>query len=366
MNASRPAYRPTIAACGLACALALSVGLACFGCTQNAAPETSNPASTETFVAPSKQFTVNEAEFTPPPPPEPEPEPEPEVIAHLATSKDILGLPSTETPFAFALAKNDEAPSLSSGHASAITSAVDVFTQYEWKSGYLLVDLETGRGVAGDLDERVFGASAIKGPFVHFLCEKWLDTGKASLEDEISVAGETMTLKEAIEDAIIKSGNDSYRTLFDLHSSGWRSWLSNLGIASEINSYQRNPYYTARESGVMWLEAYRYISAEGDAAGEHASWFASLIANTQVSFMRHAIGGGDVSVSNKAGWYATPEDSEYDMDGFCEAGIVVEGGHPYLLTVMTDAAYKGAIEDEFEDIIQAVWAARSDLAIEQA
>ena len=369
MESRRTPPAKAFAAASLVCAVVASVVLACVGCTQNAAGpsgQESSPSSSQTaFIAPEDMLAVQEADFTPPPPPEPEPEPEPEPLRHFPTGSELRGLSGATEPFAFALAEEDEGVALSSASASAIGETVTVFDQADWKSGYLLVDLETGRGIAGNIDERVFGASAIKGPFVHFLCEKWLDTGKASLEDEVTVGEKTMTLKEAVEDAIIKSGNESYKVLFSTYSAGWATWVGELGVGSEFNSHQRNPYYTARESALMWLAAYNYVNAEGDARGQHAQWLSEMLSDTQVSFMRHAIAGGDVTVASKPGWYATPEDSEYDMDSFCEAGIVSEGGHDYLLTVMTDAAYKGTIENAFEDIIQAVWSARHDIAAEE-
>ena len=372
MESRRPSFAPKIlAAAGLLTALALSVALACVGCARSALPSEDDTgdsatqaeasAATTEFIAPEKQFVVEEATFTPPPS-EPESEPEPKPLRHAVSNADILGLSADRGPFAFALAENDVAPALASDTGNDITYATSTFNEAGWKTGYLLVDLETGRGVAGGLDERVFGASAIKAPFVHYLCERWLDEGRINLDS--TVGGSDVTVREAVEAAILKSDNDSYKLLFNAYSAEWGSWLKELGIAGEINAYQRNPYYTARESGVMWLEIHRYINAEGDNAGEHAAWFADLLASTQVSFMRHAIGGDGVSVLSKPGWYATPEGSEQNMDGFCESGIVSADGRDYLLVVMTNAAYKGSLEYPFEDIIQAVWAARTDIAMQ--
>lgn len=344
--------------------IALSITLACVGFIQNAPLPTTgdeSPATSSEAVSAKPQFTVGEAEYIPEPEPEPEPDPKPESLAYLATNSDILSISSSKDPISFALADGDSAPTLSDDASTSITSTMTKLLGEERVGGFLLIDLETGRGVVSGADERVFGASAIKAPFVHFMCERWLDAGKASLDDKVTIDDKEMTLKEAIEDAVIKSGNDSYKMLFNTYNSGWSTWLQSMGISGKIDPWERNPSYTARESAVMWLEIYRYISEEAS-ADNHAEWLGSMISSTQVSFMRHAIADNNTKVASKPGWYATPEGSEYKMDGFCEAGIINEDGHCYLLTLMTDVAYKGALEDEFENVIQAIWAARSDFA----
>lgn len=331
-----------VSAAGLA--VALAVGLFVLGTLSGCSSEA---VETEEVFIPSQAFTVTEKEYTPPQPKKKK------ETNYTPTSKDLSKLSNQADPYAFATQSGDKAPELSKDTISTLKASTKTLTDKDCNVGYLLVNLKTGRGIASNIDERVFGASAIKAPFVLFICEELLDKGETTLDSKVGGS----TVQKLAEAAVIKSDNDANTALHNAFGyNGWDEWLTKLGIGSGFNREQRTPFYTARESALMWLEMYRYINSDA----EHASWMKSLISDTEVSFMRHALQDEGVKVMNKAGWY---NGAKYDSDdsGWCEAGIITKGKEAYLLTLMTDLPYEGEDEYVYEELIRDLFAARSEL-----
>lgn len=289
----------------------------------------------------------------PPPPPEPAPEPEPEPYAPQAAHLEALS--GHQEPFAFTSDPNDTTPpQLSDDTRNALNAAAQALTDQGADVGYLLFDLETGRGVAANIDARVFVASSIKAPYALFLCETQFDAGGASIDD--TLGDSDLTLGSLVEAAVSESDNDAYHTLRNRFAGpAFGTWLDSLGIGSGFSREQFTPSYTARESALLWMRMHAYLNSDAPSA----PWLRGLLENARVSFMRHAIGYGDVSVLSKAGWYDGEGENE---DGFCDSGIVSENGHDYLLTVMTNLPYSAEAEYPFETLVSTLWDSRAELA----
>lgn len=333
------------AACVALCAAAL---FALAGCA-------ASPQTTDVSLPQTEGFAeVREPSFEPPPPP-PEPAPEPEPKPYLPQTAHLEALSGQQEPFAFASDPNDAAPpQLSDETRNALNAAAQTLTDQGADVGYLLFDLQTGRGVAANIDARVFVASSIKAPYALFLCETQFDTGDASIDDTLGESD--LTLGSLVEAAVSESDNDAYHTLRNRFAGpAFGSWLDDLGIGNGFSREQFTPSYTARESALLWLRMYEYLNSDAPSA----PWLRGLLENARVSFMRHAIGYGDVSVLSKAGWYDGEGENE---DGFCDSGIVSENGHDYLLTVMTNLPYSAEAEYPFETLVSTLWDARAELA----
>ncbi|WP_143412195.1 serine hydrolase [Arabiibacter massiliensis] len=288
---------------------------------------------------------MSEPSFEPPVEPvAPAAEPAP----YAPSGTDLLALSGQREPFAFAAAPGDAAPTLSQETLVALDAATQAIIDQGAEAGYLLFDLESGRGVAANVDARVFSASSIKAPYALFLCETQLDAGGIEPAEEADI-------RALMEAAVSESDNDAYQALRDRFAGpAFGEWLDGLGIGEEFSREQYTPYYSARESALLWLRMQEYLNS----GAPSATWLEGLLENARVSFMRHALAGGDVSVLSKAGWL----DGEEDMDGFCDSGIVTENGRAYLLTVMTSLPYSTEVEYDFEALVQAVWSARGDIA----
>ena len=64
----------------------------------------------------------------------------------------------------------------------------------------------------------------------------------------------------------------------------------------------------------------------------------------------------NITVYDKAGWINGTED-----DGLCDAGIIIEGNHAYLLSIMTGDADSDTNRANFSALVNALWNARSTL-----
>lgn len=244
---------------------------------------------------------------------------------------DICSMPAAEGAWAFSLNPSTSlAPELSESATANINQARSYFDERGSKCGYLLVDLETGRGVGGDYDELVYGASTFKGILCAYLCEELVDKGAVS---QSRVDG-------LVTSTIVSSDNNTYRSLYNAYAhsgEGLSAWVANLGVGTENVCRFRFPTYSARESAALWAHIADYL----ESGGESASWLASLYEQTNVSHIRAAVARGmsDGSltcedswrVMNKAGWIAGNTNSTSD------AGIIEIDGRRYVMSIMTSA-----------------------------
>lgn len=292
---------------------------------------------------------------------------------YAASLADIAALPGQAEPFAFCLnsASANAAPALADETIANLQAACAPFAQQGCQAGYLLLDLETGRGLAGNVDARVYGASSFKGPFALYLCESWLDTGRAALDawcPESAAApymdydggylrdgASAYPLGDLVSESIVLSGNDPYRILrANYDGDDLRAWLVNLGVSADVGN-EWYPAYSARESAQLWLHAADYLAGDGVSA----PWLASLLAQAETSFIRNALAAEGASVRGKAGWNA---DADPAYCGICDAGIVTVEGRDYLLSVMSSAPHSANNVAAVEEVVAAVFAAREDLA----
>ena len=91
--------------------------------------------------------------------------------AYTPTRDDLTNLAGQKAPFAFALgnATNDAgkqpaAPVLSDRSLVSLNNALSYYDNNGYEASYLIMDLGTGRGIAGNVDVPIYGASSFKGP----------------------------------------------------------------------------------------------------------------------------------------------------------------------------------------------------------
>lgn len=333
--------------------------------------------------------------------------------AHTPTREDIESLPDQKAPFAFAFVTDDStpAPVLSDRSLVALSNALAYYDTDGREASYLMMDMTTGRGIAGNLDASIYGASSFKGPFCVYVTQR-------ELPNDINAASTSRTTQ--IENAIIYSDNASYGQLrSDFGTAGIKEWLGEAGVSEAIADDTYFPTYTGRQSALMWLKIYDYLENTDTSA---AQWLSDTFAKTEVSFLRNgALGtssaghtdylpaegsgeeeeeqevelaidvadgtapeddaqlavtladdgegeeqvepapvvdslGDSVVVRNKAGWIAGEED-----DAICDSGIVTINGHNYLMVVMTSAADSAEGEQAFAHLARTLFEIRGDL-----
>ncbi len=202
---------------------------------------------------------------------------------HQATREDINGLSDQKAPYAFAFDAsqgdgNDAAgaPVLSDRSLVSLSNALSYYDANGYEASYLFMDLGTGRGIAGNLDVPIYGASSFKGPFCAYVVNK-------ELPNDIERARDARLRQ--IENIIFWSDNASYGQLRrDFGNDGMREWLAEAGVDEALVDDTYFPTYTARQSALMWLKIYDYLEHAGTSA---ASWLSDVFEGTEVSFLRN-------------------------------------------------------------------------------
>lgn len=290
-----------------------------------------------------------------------------ECESYAPTSKDLKNLKSSKEPFAFSLNSKsaDPKPQLSEANTKALNKALETYSNRSWNVGFMLVDLNTGRGIASNLDQRVYGASSIKALYSLYVCETQIDTGKTSSSSQRSAGvassyldSESSTrsgsIASLIENSMLYSDNNAFRILrANFDGSAFRDWLKDCGVDSALADDTWYPRYSARESATLWLRMANYLESDASCA----EWLKGLLGDTNKSFIREAIGSDTTKVYNKAGWIAG---TGY-FNGTCDAGIVEKDGHRWILSVMSSAPDSSASEDAEIELIKQIWEARGDL-----
>ncbi|MDO5117542.1 MAG: serine hydrolase [Eggerthellaceae bacterium] len=295
----------------------------------------------------------------------------------LLTNTSMQRIPDDDGVFSFTLAQNANAPTLSSSHRAAIEEAYDSLTQFGASAGFLLIDLQTGAGIGCNIDEPIYAASAVKGLYACYLAEGQVDAGLVKWSDEFSedIAFSFMdengdylndavtehSLESLVEDSVVRSENDAYRILrmyFD--GDEYLDWLDDAGVDGDdwrFTDWWTN--YSAREAAALWLHTRDYVSSTSPSASKLKNW----LSKTDVSMIRNVLKNASESgytLINKAGWNADMEEVQFNALG--DAGIISKDGKDYLIVVLS--SYPGEDDTFFlvEDLIAALWNARTDLA----
>ena len=196
---------------------------------------------------------------------------------------------------------------------------------------FILVDIETGRGLAYNCDKPWTSQSTIKAPYLTSV----LQFNPAVLERE----------KQLYRAVITVSDNDAYATLRQKYGDRpFRTFCE----ASDVNLRHAQDLYprsiTVRDMAKLWTNMYVFLNTTDEE--EYVSWF------TGTAFSCIYQGLGDkYTVQTKAGWESgTDEDSPYGtpaprfVDGdpsndevaTNDTGVIYAGAHPYILALFTN------------------------------
>lgn len=309
-----------------------------------------------------------------------------QVVSSLfITSSALRNIPSAEgTPENISLVEgvsNLDAPTAGESRAAqtdesasldGLTSAIGSMESQGYEVGCFFVDLNSGEGVAYNLDMRIYGASSFKGVYAAYLSEQLAD-------GESGLSASAVSL---MDDSIRYSDNSAFSTLRNSYDgAGFARWVESCGVSSDIVHDTHFPRYSARESALFWLHTYRYLQSSTDAA----SHLRELYTQTNVSFIRDGVtavvasgdeaqresdveeqenvseetagelSGKSVVVMNKAGWIA----SSPRFSGLCDAGLIECGGHTYLMSIMTSAPDSASHRDQVVTLAKELFKLRS-------
>lgn len=257
------------------------------------------------------------------------------LVAQRLTPNALNSVDSFATaPGTFSLIDGEDSTPLSEEQQESLAAATQNIEGGGYTVGFTLINLNTGKGIAYNLDSRVYGASSFKGPYAAFLCQHLGDNDASYPSDsEAAGSGVSSSIYSLMQPMILYSDNSAFSSLRNTYdSAGFAEWLNSCGVDSEIMHDTHFPRYSARESALLWLRTYQYLKTNTPTAQN----LASLYEQTNVSFIRSGVSGdGEVeAVLNKAGWCAGSE----RFTGLCDAGLIkCTDGTTYLMSTMTNS-----------------------------
>ena len=263
---------------------------------------------------------------------------------------------SSEAPTSFSLVGSEA--SFNEDAYGNLVAALSAVEEQGYTVGCFLLNMNTGEGIAYNLDSRVYGASSFKGPYAVYLSEQLIDNG-------VNFSESSMSMLEAM---VQYSDNDSFTALRNQYDSlGFADWVASCGVDASIVNDTHYPRYSARESALLWLHAYDYLRSGTD----QANHLSELFTQTNVSFVRDGVNAaisdgaleitaeGDSSdeselrIMNKAGWNS----SGTRFSGLCDAGLVQYGDATYLMSVMCSAPDSVLHRAQVSEVAAALFAA---------
>lgn len=258
---------------------------------------------------------------------------------------DLSVVPSGREITAFSVLTGSSEP-LGEDQAAELQSAISAFGDSGYHTGFVVLDLTTGRGVSYNADADFFSASTIKAPFVTFLWQELIEGGKASVGDTLTKAevyGGTgvmaseedkteYTLEEVMANTIRYSDNTGYAMLRGSYDGdSWDAWTAEAGVPQAESDAGWYYDYCACDLAKYWIAIDGYL--EGGTEG--ARCIKELFGSTEVSFIRQAL-GSDCAVHAKAGFESSVIGSAAALN---DAGIVESPSGDYLVAIMSDADY---------------------------
>lgn len=257
------------------------------------------------------------------------------LVAQRLTPDALNSIDSfTTAPGTFSLIEDEGAAPLSEEQQESLAAVTQNIEGGGYTVGFTLINLNTGKGIAYDLDSRVYGASSFKGPYAAYLCQHLGDNDISYPSgSEAAGSGVSSSIYSLIQPMILYSDNNAFSSLRNSYdSAGFAEWLNSCGVDSEIMYDTHFPRYSARESALLWLHTYQYLKTNTPTAQN----LASLYEQTNVSFIRSGVSDdeGVEAVLNKAGWCAGRE----RFTGLCDAGLIkCTDGTTYLMSTMTNS-----------------------------
>lgn len=257
------------------------------------------------------------------------------LVAQRLTPDALNGIDSFATaPGTFSLMEGEDAASLSEEQQESLAAATQNIESGGYTVGFTLINLNTGKGIAYNLDSRVYGASSFKGPYAAYLCQHLGDNDTSYPSgSEAAGSGVSSSIYSLMQPMILYSDNSAFSSLRNTYdSAGFAEWLNSCGVDSEIMHDTHFPRYSARESALLWLRTYQYLKTNTPTAQN----LASLYEQTNVSFIRSGVSEDEEveAVLNKAGWCSGRE----RFTGLCDAGLIkCTDGTTYLMSTMTNS-----------------------------
>ena len=187
--------------------------------------------------------------------------------------------------------------------------------------GFVMMDLMTGYGAASSPHDVFYSASTIKGPYVaainHFAPG--------------SVGGYESGL---MYDTIMYSSNEDYAALRSMYGGGVMQNQLDYCDVHSIDAGSSYVYYSPVDLAKLWVGNYMYFTYDSN---ENSAWCRSLYTDGAVGSdaLIHNALADRYTVYAKPGWFPG---QGFDVQN--DAGIVMAGDHPYVVSILSSACYQ--------------------------
>ena len=211
--------------------------------------------------------------------------------------------------------------SVSSSAWNRLMSALNACWSEGFDPGFVLMDCNTAMTVSYNADKTYYAASTVKGLYVTYLFEEYLEKGYLTWGD----------ISDLAWPAIVNSDNAAYQTLRARYGSesGFERWLNAVG-ADYIDV---RDYYTPRNLAAAWTHMCTYL----DSDGYYVDTWKSIFGQTILSPIRQAMGGYR-TIYSKPGWVQENVADSFAWRTLNDAGTILDrSGNKYVVAVMSGA-----------------------------
>lgn len=194
-----------------------------------------------------------------------------------------------------------------------LQSEIDKVNAKGYKTGIVVMNLNSLEGFSYNADEKIYSASTIKGPYIVSLVK----SDGTLLDKE----------KTRIEATLIRSSNYDYESLrADYGNDHFVDFSGKTGNDLVIDLNRKYQYLTPRKLAHLWAGSYVFFQS-----GETGERLGVMFEKPDVSPINKAF-SGDFKTRTKAGWI-----TKNNISVTSDAGIVYSENGDWLVVIMTTA-----------------------------
>lgn len=201
--------------------------------------------------------------------------------------------------------------SLSAGLKNSMMNEVRSIQNSGYGIGFVMIDINSGKGVAYNPDQKFYSASSVKGLYI----------GALTAQNRNAYYNDSGIMRE-----ILRTSSDAlYHQLYNKYGYTYlRKWCDQTNIERYVgtNMYSN---YNAREMAKLWVKMFEFFSS-GDYGNEIGSWYQ----NPNRSPI-HEVLGRSYTTRSKAGWIGEP-----GYNAAVDGGIIYAASGPYIITIISN------------------------------
>ena len=209
--------------------------------------------------------------------------------------------------------------SLSDREIDATKDAINSFNENSYDVSFVMVNVQTGKGIAYNTDELFYSASAIKAPYIVSLLAKDTLNEDRKTDDNLNAQ---------IESILLWSDNDAYDSLDRTYDTyAFQTWGSEAGLEHILELHHCYQNFTSADLAKMWLQI--YCDNDKGYIDEDISQYAMRPETSSI----HSVLSDSSSTWSKAGWI--PFLDEYAATN--DAGIIKSNDSTYVMAICSNA-----------------------------